>query len=139
MKPRNRYLLDAGIFPLILAGDANVKRFVEEIASGRAEPLACEVNLAEFYAKTCEKKGKEVADIYYLRMRYQPNLTVISPDEELTRNAAWLKCKHRGKVSLADCYAAAAASMEEAILITTDTNLNKVANYENIATKIVPI
>jgi len=139
MKPRNRYLLDAGIFPLILAGDANVKRFVEEIASGRAEPLACEVNLAEFYAKTCEKKGKEVADIYYLRMRYQPNLTVISPDEELTRNAAWLKCKHRGKVSLADCYAAAAASMEEAILITTDTNLNKVANSENIATKIVPI
>jgi len=139
MKPRNRYLLDAGIFPLILAGDAGVKRFVEEIASGRAEPLACEVNLAEFYAKTCEKKGKEVADVYYLRMRYQPNMTVISPNEELTKNAAWLKCKHRGKVSLADCYAAAAASMEEAILITTDTNLNKVANYENIATKIVPI
>jgi len=139
MKPRNRYLLDAGIFPLILAGDANVKRFVEEIASGRAEPLACEVNLAEFYAKTCEKKGKEVADIHYLRMRYQPNMTVISPNEELTRNAAWLKCKHRGKVSLADCYAAAVASTSEAILITTDTNLSKVANSENIATRIVPL
>jgi len=139
MKPRNRYLLDAGIFPLILAGDANVKRFVEEIAFGRAEPLACEVNLAEFYAKTCEKKGKEVADLYYLRIRYQPNMTIIAPNEELTKTAAWLKCKYRGKVSLADCYAAAAASINEAILITTDTDLNKVANSENIATRIVPL
>jgi len=139
MKPRSRYLLDAGIFPLILAGDANVKRFVEEIASGRAEPLACEVNLAEFYAKTCEKKGKEVADIYYLRIRYQPNMTIISPDEELTKRAAWLKCKHRGKVSLADCYAAASASTSEAMLITTDTGLSKVATSENITTKIVPV
>jgi predicted nucleic acid-binding protein len=139
MKPRNKYLLDAGIFPLILAGDANVKHFVEEIASGRAELLACEVNLAEFYAKTCEKKGKEVADLYYLRIRYQPNISIITPNEELTKDAAWLKCKHRGKVSLADCYAAAAASINEAILITTDTSLHKVANSENIATKIVPL
>jgi len=139
MKPLNRYLLDAGIFPLILAGDTNVKRFVEEIASGRAEPLACEVNLAEFYAKTCEKKGKEVADIYYLRIRYQPNMTIITPNEELTKNAAWLKCKHRDEVSLADCYAAAAAFINEAILVTTDASLHKVANSENIATKIVPL
>ena len=139
MKPRNKYLLDAGIFPLILAGEANVKRFVEEIASGRAEPLACEVNLAEFYAKTCEKKGKEVADLQYLRIRYQPNITIITPNEELTKNAAWLKCKYRGKVSLADCYAAAAASISKATLITTDAILHKVANSENIATKIVPL
>jgi len=139
MKPQSRYLLDAGIFSLILAGDTNVKRFVEEIASGKAEPLACEVNLAEFYAKTCEKKGKEVADIYYLRIRYQPNMTIIAPNEELTKNAAWLKCKHRGKVSLADCYAAAAASISKATLITTDAILHKVANSENVTTKIVPV
>lgn len=139
MKPRSRYVLDAGILSLILAGDSNVKRFVDEIASGRTEPLACEVNLAEFYAKTCEKKGKEVADIHYLRIRYQPNMTIVTPNEELTKNAAWLKCKHRGKVSLADCYAAASASLNEAILITTDTSLHKVANSENIATKIVSL
>jgi predicted nucleic acid-binding protein len=139
MKPQNRYLLDAGIFPLILAGDTNVKRFVEEVALGKAEPLACEVNLAEFYAKTCEEKGKEVADVYYLRIRYQPTMTIITPNEELTKTAAWLKCKHRGKVSLADCYAAAAALINKAVLITTDTSLHKMANSENIATKIVPL
>jgi len=139
MKPRSRYVLDAGVFPLILAGDANVKRYVEEMASGRAEPLVCEVNLAEFYAKTCEKKGRDVADVYYLRIRYQPNIVIVAPDEELTRNAARLKCKHRGKVSLADCYAAAAASMNEAILVTTDASLGKMANSENITTKIVPL
>jgi len=139
MKSRNRYVLDAGIFPLILAGDANVKRYVEEIASGRAESLACEVNLAEFYAKTCEKKGREVAEVYYLRIRYQPNLMIIALDEELTRNAARMKCKHRSRVSLADCYAAAAASIEKATLITTDVNLSRVADSENIATKTIPL
>jgi len=139
MKPRNRYVLDAGVLALILAGDANVKRYVDEIASGRAEPLVCEVNLAEFYDKTCEKKGREVADVYYLRIRYQPSMVVIAPDEELTRNAARLKCKHRGRVSLADCYAAASASINEAVLVTTDTSLHKVANSENIAAKIIPV
>lgn len=139
MKPRSRYLLDAGIFPLILAGNVNVKRFVDEIASGRAEPLVCEVNLAEFYAKTCEKKGRVVADVYYLRMRYQPSMRIITLDEELTRGAARLKCKHRSKVSLADCYAAIAASMNGAVLVTTDAGLHKVAASENIDAKIVPI
>ncbi|MEM2916851.1 MAG: PIN domain-containing protein [Candidatus Bathyarchaeia archaeon] len=139
MRPRNKYLLDSGIFSLILAGDANVKSYVEEIASGRAEPLVCEVNLAEFYAKTCEKKGKEIADIYYLRMRYQPNMTIITPNDELTRNAAWLKCKHHDKVSLADCYAAAAAIANKATILTTDRNLHHIAVSEGIKAKVFPL
>ncbi len=61
------------------------------------------------------------------------------PDEELAKKAALLKCKHRDKLSLADCYAAAAASTEKATLLTTDTEPNKVANSENIATRLVPV
>jgi predicted nucleic acid-binding protein len=137
MNPRNRYLLDAGIFPLIFAGNINVKKIVNEIASGKAEPLVCEVNLAEFYAKTCEKKGKEIAELHHLRIRYQPKMTVITPDEELTRKAGWLKCKYRDKVSLADCYAAATSSINKSILITTDKNLAEVAKSEKIRTKLI--
>ena len=139
MKTQNRYLFDAGIFSLILAGDANVRKFVDEISSGKAELLACEVNLAEFYAKTCEKKGREIADIYYLRIRYQPKIMVISPDEELTKKAGQLKCKYRKKVSLADCYAAAVATINKAILITTDNNLTEMADLEKIQAKLIPI
>jgi predicted nucleic acid-binding protein len=139
MKIQNRYLFDAGIFPLILAGDANVKKFVEEISSGKAELLACEVNLAEFYAKTCEKKGRETADIHYLRIRYQPKITVISPDEELTKKAGLLKCKYRKKVSLADCYAAAVAAINRATLVTTDNSLVEMADLEKIQAKPIPI
>jgi len=139
MKMRNRYLFDAGIFPLMLAGDSNVRKFIDEISSGKAELLVCEVNLAEFYAKTCEKKGRETADIHYLRIRYQPKITVISPDEELTRKAGQLKCKYRKKVSLADCYAAAVATINKAILITTDNNLTEMADLEKIQAKLIPI
>jgi len=139
MKIQNRYLFDAGIFPLILAGDANVRKFVDEISSGKAELLACEVNLAEFYAKTCERKGRETADIHYLRIRYQPKITVISLDEELTKKAGQLKCKYRKKVSLADCYAAATAAINKAIIITTDNNLAEMANLEKIQAKPIPI
>jgi len=139
MKIQNRYLFDTGIFSLILSGDSNVRKFVEEISSGKAELLACEVNLAEFYAKTCEKKGRETADIYYLRIRYQPKITVISPDEESTKKAGQLKCKYRKKVSLADCYAAATATINKAILITTDNNLTEMTNMEKIQAKLIPI
>lgn len=138
MNPKNRYLFDAGVFPLIFAGEPTVKPLVGEIASGAAEALVCEVNLAEFYAKTCEKKGREVADIYYVRVRYQPNIVMVTPDEELTKKAGWFKCKYRGKVSLADCYAAAVASIAKATLVTTDENLYRVAESEKIPAEIIP-
>lgn len=138
MNPQSKYLLDAGVLSLILAGDVNVKEIVTEIASGKAEPLVCEVNLAEFYAKTCERKGREVAELHLLRMRYQPKMRVIAPNEELTRKAGWLKCKHRDKVSLADCYAAATSSIYKSILLTTDKHLAEMARSEKIRTKLIP-
>lgn len=138
LNPKNRYLLDAGVFPLIFAGEPTVKPLVEEIASGAAEALVCEVNLAEFYAKTCEKKGMKTADIYYVRVRYQPNIVIITPDGEITKKAGWFKCKYRGKVSLADCYAAAVALTTKATLVTTDGNLHKMANSEKIPAKMIP-
>lgn len=136
MNPKDRYLLDAGVFALIFAGEPTVKPLVEEIASGVAEALVCEVNLAEFYAKTCEKKGREVADIYYVRVRYQPNIVTVTPDEELTKKAGWFKCKYRGKASLADCYAATVALIAKATLVTTDENLYRVAESERIPAKM---
>jgi len=138
MNPRSRYLFDAGILPLILAGDSSLRNVVTEIASGKAESLVCEVNLAEFYAKTCEKKGKDVAELHSLRIRYQENLMVITLDEELTKRAGLLKCKYRGKVSLADCYSAAASSMYKSTLLTTDRNLAEMAKSERIRVRFIP-
>jgi predicted nucleic acid-binding protein len=47
-----------------------------------------------------------------------------------------LKCKHRGKLSLVDCSAAAIAKIHNAKLITTDHDLAKVAKSEKIQTEI---
>ena len=131
-KAPNRYLLDAGIFPLLLGGDARLKPLGQELNDGRAEVLASEVNLAEFYYKTCENRGREVAEHLYRRIRLMKELRSLSPDEELTKRAGQLKCKYRERVSLADCFAVATAEREEAKLVTTDSELEKMARKEGI-------
>ncbi len=138
-KAPNRYLLDAGILPLLLAGDARLKPLVQEMSDGRAEALASEVNLAEFYYKTCESRGREVAEHVYRRIRIMKELRSLSPDQELTKRTGQLKCTYRGKVSLADCFAAATAEREEAKLVTTDSELEKMARKEGIKTLFLAI
>ncbi len=138
-KAPNKYLLDAGIFPLLLAGDVRLKPLGQELNDGRAEVLASEVNLAEFYYKTCETRGREVAEILYRRIRIMKELRSLSPDEELTKRAGQLKCTYRGKVSLADCFAVATAECEEARLVTTDSELEKMARKEGIKTLLLAI
>lgn len=132
MKVRNRYVIDTGIFPLILAGDPKLKPIVEELHAGRAAALACEFNLAELYYKVCEKKGRETAEITDRRIRRQESVTAISAEEELSRIAGQLKCVHRDNVSLADCYAAATAKSERATLLTTNGGLARIAKSEGI-------
>jgi predicted nucleic acid-binding protein len=82
----------------------------------------CEVNLAEFHYKTCEKLGREVAELRQTSIRHF-KISVLTIDERLTRIAGSLKCIHRGKLSLADAYIVAVTKTLEGTLITTDPRL----------------
>jgi uncharacterized protein with PIN domain len=53
-------------------------------------------------------------------------LTVVSTDEALTKLSGGKKCKYRGRLSLADCFAPALAELKKATLLTTDGELAKV-------------
>ena len=92
---------------------------LDGVASGTSEGYTCDTNLAEFYYKTCETFGKEVADLRYTSLR-NSEITTIATDERLTRMAGVLKCVHRGKLALADTYVIAAAQKLGGTLITTD-------------------
>ena len=116
-------VLDAGVLTLYFAGDRRVKQFFDEVDGERAVGMIAEVNLAEYYYKTCRKLGKETADSRYFMLTSSKLL--ITNDERLTRLAALEKCRQRLDLSLADCFALALAIREKAILLTTDRELKK--------------
>ena len=92
--------------------------------------MISQVNLAEYYYKTCQKLGKEVAKTRYYWILSSP-LRVIPTDEENTITAGNFKCKYRGLLSLADCYALSIAYLNSGVLLTTDSGLKE--------TKEVPV
>ncbi|MGB9741431.1 MAG: type II toxin-antitoxin system VapC family toxin [Candidatus Bathyarchaeia archaeon] len=120
-----RYVADAGVLFLYFIDDGRVKPYFDEIVQGRAQGFICDVNLAEYYYKTCEKLGKDVADVRYHQVRGS-SVESVATDEELTRKAGEKKCKYRSKLSLGDCFSLALSELKKAVLLTTDSELAKV-------------
>jgi predicted nucleic acid-binding protein len=107
---------------------ASVKPYFARIFSGKARGFVSEVNLAEFYYKTAEKKGIETADVWYLQVR-NSRIRVVAPDERITRAAALWKVKKR-ELSLADCFALATREAIAQLLVTTDSTIKAASGRE---------
>ncbi len=118
-------MIDAGILFLHFIDDETVRPYLDEIITGKVQAFICDINLAEYYYKTCEKLGKKIADLRYHQIRGS-NIIPVETDETLTLKAGEKKCKYRGSLSLADCFALALAELKEATLLTTDSELAKV-------------
>ena len=86
------------------------------------------VNLAEFYHKTCRKLGTQAADTSYFLLRASKLQAVF--DEALTRLADLEKCRQRLDLSLADCFALALAKRESCVLPTTNNELGKAKDVQ---------
>jgi len=118
------FVLDAGALSLFFAGDPRVIPYFNRIDQGQANGLMTEINLTEYYYKTCQKIRTHAADTRYFLLRNSKLKTI--GDEGLTRSAGLEKCKQILDLSLADCFALALAKRENAALITTDSELAKV-------------
>jgi predicted nucleic acid-binding protein len=116
-------VLDAGVLSLHFAGDPRVKEYFDSVGEERTVGFVSEVNLAEYYYKTCQKLGRDAADSRYYMLRASKLL--MAEHESLTRLAALEKCRQRLDLSLADCFALALAKREKALLLTTDRELRK--------------
>jgi len=116
-------VFDAGVVSLYYAGDAAVKPYFDRVFSGRARGFVSEVNLAEFYYKTSDKKGINTAEVWYLQIR-RSRVKVTPPNEQITRQAALWKVKKK-ELSLADCFAAATNEAKSGLLLTTDSTLKE--------------
>lgn len=120
-----KYVIDTGVLLLHLIGDERVKTYFDEVSRGNAQAFICEINLAEYYYKVCEKLGKEIAEIRYHQIR-ESGLEVIAADEELTKTAGEKKCRYKGRLSLTDCFSLALAELKKAVLLTTDSELAQI-------------
>ncbi|MGP8070591.1 MAG: PIN domain-containing protein [Candidatus Bathyarchaeia archaeon] len=116
-------VLDVGALSLFFAGDPRIVPYFNRIDQDQATGLITEINLAEYYYKTCQKIGKQAADTRYFLLRNSKLKTI--GDESLSRLAGVEKCKQELDLSLADCFALALAKREHATLITTDRELGK--------------
>jgi len=131
---KNRFVFDAGAIALYFGGDEKIKPYFAEALAEKGVGYVCEINLAEYYYKTAEKLGLEVAETRHLMIR-SSKLEVVAPSEETTRIASRLKLKYRNQLSLADCYALATAKVLKATLITTDSILNEVKEARTLFLK----
>lgn len=116
------YVFDTGVLSLFFAADERLGPLLEKIDAGGNEQVLCSVTLAEFYYKTCQTLGRDVAS---LRSRQVgERMRVIGESVELSLAAGLEKCRNN-RLSLADSYALALTKQVGGILLTTDSELAK--------------
>lgn len=116
------FVFDTGALSLFFAEDERLRPFVEKIHAERAEGVLASVTLAEFYYKTCQTLGRDVAA---LRSRQiSERMQVVAADLELSLSAGLEKCRNN-RLSLADSYVLALTKQINGLLLTTDSELAK--------------
>jgi len=119
------YVYDAGALGLVMAGDNRLRVSTSQVSRGEATAHSSVVNLAELYYKTGQKLGIETAETWFVRIA-NSNLQIEHADPDLARDAGIHKIHYRGKLSLADCFAVAETTRRDAVLLTTDRDMEQV-------------
>jgi predicted nucleic acid-binding protein len=121
-----RYVLDSYAMISFLQreeGFETVKKAMEKSIQKGIKLLMTTVNWGEVYYIIKREEGERVAEAMAEIMDTLP-VELLSADRELAKQAAGLKsCK---KMSYADCFAAAAAMINKATLITGDEEFKEV-------------
>lgn len=121
-----RYVLDSYAVICFLQrekGFETVKKALETAARKNIKTLLTTVNWGEVYYIIKREEGAGVADAMAEIIDTLP-VEIVPADRELTRRAAELKADK--KMSYADCFAAAAARMHKAAVITGDKEFREV-------------
>jgi len=137
-KQASGYVFDTGALALHFAGGSHgekVKSYFDQVFGGSKEGYISEVTMAEYFYKTCQKLGIDVASIRSKSIR-QSRIKVTPVDEAVSTIAGELKCKHADRISIADAFAVATAKIKKSELLTTDEAL---ASLTEIKAKHIPI
>lgn len=116
------FVIDTGALTLFFGGDPRLAGPFNQIVRGLAAGYLSSVNLAEFHYKTCQKAGRDVAEV--LCRRAERRLQLVVPDYEIALAAGLTKCMNN-RLSLADSFVLALAKRTGSTVLTTDSELAK--------------
>jgi hypothetical protein len=127
LKVKRNVIFDAGILTLFFAGDSRVQPFFQKGKEVR-RAYVTSINLTEFYYRTCQTLGAQIAKLRYHQCRQV--LEIIETSSSLSLQAGEEKCHGRETFSLADCFAIAATRNLRGTLLTTDPELSKIKDVD---------
>jgi predicted nucleic acid-binding protein len=114
------YVFDTGALSLLFADPERLRPIVDKIETRGDEGLLSSVTVSEFYYKTCQTLGRDVATLRSKQI--SERLQVVETDLDMSLSAGLGKCKN-ARLSLADSYALALTKRVNGILLTTDSEL----------------
>lgn len=115
-----RYVLDSYAILAFLEDEPGaeiVEKALRETAAGKAEGFLSVINWGEVYYTVMREMGQEKAEEIAELLATYP-LQIMAADQPLTKLAAQFKGRHR--IAYADCFAAALAKQQKAVVLTGD-------------------
>lgn len=116
------FVFDTGVLSLFYADDERLRPLIDKIHRDRAQGFLSSVTLSEFYYKTCQTLGRDVATLWSKQV--SERMQVMDADLDLSVSAGQEKCRNN-RLSLADSYALALSKRVSGVLLTTDSELAK--------------
>lgn len=114
------FIVDTGALALFFEGDKRLAGPFLEVERGAASGLITAPGPAEFYYKTCQRLGRDVAGVFFRRT--ERRLKLVSPEAALALEAGLAKCRD-AELSMVDCFALALTRMTGGTLLTTNSKL----------------
>ena len=115
---------DTGALSLFFADHTEAKGYMQQITVHKSIGYIPRLILAEFFYKTCQKLGKEVAQIRLVALRQVPIIEEPISEEEVL-GIGMLKVEH-SYLSLADCVLVQLAKRHHATILTTEKPITTV-------------
>lgn len=111
-------------------GAKEIEKLFKKAAAGEVTLLITTVNLGEVWYSIARAHSTQIAD-HYIEVVNSLPVEIVTADWELTRTAAQFKAE--GRISYADCFAAALAKGRKAELVTGDTEFKSLEEEISIA------
>ena len=130
----NSYVLDSFALIGFLENEkfaSRVERLLKQARKGKTVVYLHALHLGEVYYITLREQSQNIADLAYARIKSFPVRYIDIIDDELLRNAGWLKANY--PISYADAFAAAMAIIHKASLLTGDSEFKKLEKEKAIS------
>jgi uncharacterized protein len=130
---KQKRLLDSYALLAYLNKEADYEKVLEVMEKTEANNeflLMCEINIGEVYYIISRKRGRAKADYFLDTILPSLPIRLIAVNFDLILAAARLKGEY--PLSYANCFAAAVAESEGAILMTGDPEFKAIENVVNI-------